>query len=43
MELARCQHCRQMLVKPEGDPTAAWDTVADYICRKFPASPNSLI
>ncbi|WP_163511598.1 hypothetical protein [Fodinicola acaciae] len=43
LALVRCVRCGRMLCKPDGDPTAAWETVTEYICRKFPASPNSLI
>jgi hypothetical protein len=43
LELARCQICNLMLVKPEGTATAVWQTVVEFGCRQVPPSPNSLI
>ncbi|GAA1662030.1 hypothetical protein GCM10009765_09380 [Fodinicola feengrottensis] len=42
LEMARCQHCGQMLVKPEEQETQ-WRTVSDYVSARIPSSTASLL
>ena len=42
LEMARCQRCGQMLVKPE-EREAEWRTVSDYVSARIPSPSASLL
>jgi hypothetical protein len=42
LEMARCQRCGQMLVKPE-EQSVDWRTVTDYVSDRIPTASASLL